>query len=234
MSIVRVPDDLHRRPRRHAEPQQHRHAPCRKSCSRTTRTPAGSCTPSCTIRVQFRGSIGVPIGGREHEAETPATSRPAPPLRLLSHPGARPAPRTTIAGSGIVRRDRAVFVGITWSADRRSAADHAGPAATRLIQVDVLPAQSEHLAAPHPEQREDHQHRVQPVVPRRRSAGPGLPPRSAAPAPGAAVRAPAPASPAFLLDQLLPHRVLQGGPERRVHVLDRFVHPPPAARSPSK
>ena len=64
----------------------------------------------------------------------------------------------------MVLRDRAVFVG----EDQELPVDPLEPSAhleEAVREVDVLPSETQHLAATHAEEREDDEHRIEPVVP---------------------------------------------------------------------
>ena len=109
-----VAGDLHHRPRRHSQAQEHRHAPVTKvvhphdphACLRHRRLD------------QLRAVVGVDRcadRGREHEAgRRPLLGQVQPLLASWRSRWSTSAPRTT-AGSGIVRWDRTVLVGRTCS-----------------------------------------------------------------------------------------------------------------------
>jgi len=89
-----------------------------------------------------------------------------------------------------------------------------------LVQVDVLPLQAQDLAAPHPENREHDEHRVQPVVPSGLEQRPHLVDAEWLPL---LLRGPRDTDERgdVLGQNLLPDRILQRGTKRGVHVLDR-------------
>ena len=156
--------------------------------------PGPPAAPPARSSCSCRGSIGVPIGVVNTK---PDSGHRSARCRTLTRPGRSDelgSARTTGPGSGIVRRDRAVFVGITLqlTVDALQTTPHLQ---RPCIQVDVLPAQPEHLAAPQPQQRDHHEHRVQPVVPRRLQERPDLLDPQRVPLRLRRPRRPAPASP---------------------------------------